>query len=195
MKGDQLDKTSVVDYLRHLFRGIRVIAKWEFMQNVKTVRMLVLILIFSLVMLGGSYGITTLFSNPPGEITFKIPEEVIESAMNEVFISAHVLNRDGGNYSNDLIIYTYYGSGEPAPKTKFRVFEIWGLEIDDLVNLTNTNGIYDKYRNLAPDEYQAELDPPTSHSAFKIANDADNVTALSIATSPIFDLELGEITL
>ncbi|MDP6156676.1 MAG: ABC transporter permease subunit, partial [Candidatus Thermoplasmatota archaeon] len=188
------ERIGISSYFKHLFRGIRVIAKWEFIQNLKTVRMLVLIIIFSLVMLGGSYGLTTFFTQAPGEISFKIPEEIIKEAMGNVFISAHVLDLDGEGYANDVMIFTYYGNGDPAAKKKFTVFETWGEDIPGGFNRTNLSGI-SVYYNLPAKEYEVNLEPATASSSFKIEKNITNYSDISLEISPIFDLKLEEISL
>ncbi len=181
-------------YIRHLFRGIKVIAKWEFIQNLKTVRMLVLVIIFSLVMLGGSYGLTTLFTQSPADISLKIPEDIIKEAMGNVFISAHVLDLDEDGYANDVKIFTYRGNGETEKNREFRAYEQFGIKLPNGLNQTNSDGIA-IYYDVPEGKYQAELIERTASTTFTIEEHNLPVQQLSINVVPVFDLELGEISL
>lgn len=185
-------RTSSLTYLAHLFRGARIIAKWEFIQNLKTIRMLVLILIFSLVMLGGSYGISLLFE-PPADISLDIPSDVIRDAMGNSFVSVHVLDLDNDEQANDIIIYTFKGNGHVEPKMIFKVFETWGSIIPGGLNLTDADGM-SVYYDLQPAEYQIELIQRGVNANFTIRED-HTTASMDIALAPVFDIELGEIKL
>ena len=189
---DQRERTSKLTYLAHLFRGARIIAKWEFIHNLKTIRMLVLILIFSLVMLGGSYGISLLLK-PPADITLDIPSDVISQAMGNSFVSVHVLNLDNDEYANDVIIYTFKGNGRVESGLIFKVFETWEVAKPDGVNLTDDNGM-SIYYDLPPAEYQVVVIERGVSANFTIVENHTTVP-INIALAPVFDIELGEIKL
>ena len=128
-----------------------------------------------------------------GDLSLEISEEMIKEALGNTFISAHVLNLDDGESANDVMIFTYYGNGELAPKKKFTAFELWGGYISEGLNITDLSGI-SVYYNLPPNDYQVNLEPNTGISAFTIEKNNTNYSSLSLDISPIYDLEMGKIS-
>lgn len=82
------------------FFGLFIIAKREFFANLKSVRMLVLMALFILAVLGGTYGITRLST------TTTLPEV-------EVLAWALLGDYDGYGYSDDLVVRITDGEGDP----------------------------------------------------------------------------------
>jgi len=178
--------------LVHFLRGTRVIAKWEFIQNIKSVRMLILVLIFALVMIGGAWGFSALFG---GSTSISLPEDVLKEAMGDVFISVHVLDLDGGNISDDVLIYTFRGNGDPAAQQTFKFLDIEENRIiSDGFNFTDNMGS-SVYYGLAPGEYMVQLHPGMGYSVFTVKDGAAETSEISIQLVPVYELDLSELSM
>lgn len=187
----KMDRNGNMGKFACLLRGIRVIAKWEFFQNIRSVRMIVLVAIFSLVMLGGAWGFSALLG---GSGSLSLPEDVIREAMGNVFISTQVLDLDGDNVTDDVMIYTFRGNGEPASGETFKFLDIESNEImPSGFNFTDRSGI-SLYYDVAPGEYMVQLYPGIGFSVFTVMTDGEP-SDINLRLVPIYELDFSDISL
>jgi ABC-type transport system involved in multi-copper enzyme maturation permease subunit len=112
------------------YLGIITIAKREFFANLKSVRMLVLMLLFILAVLGGSYGISGLSSS-----TQSLPDV-------EVLAWAILEDNDGFGNPDDLLVMITDGDGISRPNVKVEYLSQED-EVEDIYfnGFADSNGI------------------------------------------------------
>jgi ABC-type transport system involved in multi-copper enzyme maturation permease subunit len=112
------------------YLGIFTIAKREFFANLKSVRMIVLMVLFILAVLGGSYGFAGISSSPQ-----PLPDVEV---LNWVILG----DADDGILLNDLLILITDGEGNPRPDVRLEYLSRDG-DIDDIYfsGFTDSNGV------------------------------------------------------
>jgi Cu-processing system permease protein len=129
-EGDQVQKMSPTRYPIKAYLGILVIAKREFFANLMSVRMVVLMALFILAVLGGSYGISGMSAST--------------QPLDDVEVLTWVIlgDADGLGFPDDLLVLVTDGEGVPRPNVRLEYLSRDG-DIDDIYfsGFTNSNGV------------------------------------------------------
>jgi ABC-type transport system involved in multi-copper enzyme maturation permease subunit len=112
------------------YLGIFTIAKREFFANIKSIRMIVLMALFILAVLGGSYGISG----------FSASTQPLDDV--EVLTWVILGDAEGLGYPDDLLVLVTDGEGTPRPNVRVEYLSRDG-DVDDIFfsGYTKSNGV------------------------------------------------------
>ena len=124
---------EIITHLKEDLWGIYVIAKREFISNLKSIRTAIMVAILALMMIGGAVG----FTQPPGD------QERDESYV------YHLVAVDPDGRLDDLVVYIYYADAyEPIPGRMVTI-AIENLTFPELGGKTGPDGTF-MAKNLTP---------------------------------------------
>lgn len=109
-----------------------IICKKDFLTNMKSVRMLIIVIVFTSIVIGASYGISigTQSGTQPRNIVYP-----------------HVVELDNDGYKDDLALYYCDGWGNPLEDKEIKLLDIYGknIPVDDKKDNPTMVSTTDKY--------------------------------------------------
>ena len=123
------------DMMQNL-RGIVIIARSDLISHIKSVRMIVLTVIFALSVLGGAF----LFSG--------LSMNTSEIEPPEFLVWTYIVNADDGNQPNDVLIITTNTAGRPVAGVSISLSYFNGTHIEDLATGDDGRTVFFNFTSL-----------------------------------------------